>query len=207
MSSSPPLALTTLFFGGTFDPVHHGHLLIARSAAEALGFDRVALIPAAQSPHKLRYTTPSTPSHRQSMLELVCQDDPFFTLLTLELERPPPSYTYDTVHQLFQQGWGNPESSLTWLIGADQLHALPRWHRATELIRLARLAIAARPGWSFDFSSLPPEFHHLEHNIVQAPTIDISSTDIRQRVRAGLSISYLVPPKVEQYIHDHQLYR
>jgi nicotinate-nucleotide adenylyltransferase len=195
--------------GGTFDPIHCGHLLVARSAAELLGVTQIMLIPCAQSPHKASgpQADLSQSHHRLAMLEAVAREDPLFKVLSIELDRPPPSYTYETVNQLFQQGWGKPGSDLAWLIGADQLQALPRWHRASELIEQIRFVIAARPGWSFDFNSLPPAFRALEHNVLPIPSIDISATQVRQRVRSGQSIRYLVPAPVERYIQDHQLYK
>lgn len=137
------------------------------------------------------------------MLRAAVGQDPFFGILTIELERPPPSYSYDTAEALFQDGW----SEINWLVGADQLMSLPRWHRAAELVQRVKFVVAARPGWKIDFDSLPASFRDLRHNLVVTPEVDISATDIRRRVREGRSIRGLVPDAVEKYIADHGLYR
>lgn len=192
-----------LLLGGTFDPPHVGHLVVARTAAEAIGAPGVTLLPAAQSPHKQGVTTSA--EHRLNMLHAAVEGDPFFEVSTLDLERPSPSYTYDTVQNLFQRGLRIP-NAVDWLIGGDQLMSLPRWHRAAELMQLVRFWVAVRPGSLIDFGALPATFSHLEGRIVQTPHLDISSTDIRDRVRAGKSIRYLVPEGVAEYIKTHDLY-
>ena len=121
----------------------------------------------------------------------------------MELERSGPSYTIDTLRELRQRGW--PE--VNWLIGADQVAALPRWHEPTALLREANFLVMARPGWSFDWHSLPPEFRVLQNHVVEAPLIDISATDIRRRVRERQPIDHLVPPAVADYIRDRGIYR
>ena len=195
---------SSLLFGGTFDPPHHGHLIVARSAAEAVGADRVILMPAAQSPHKQGLTVATSPaSDRLAMCRAAVAGDPQFEVSTLELDRPAPSYTYDTATELFQQGF----SCVRWLIGADQLLTLPRWHRAAELVQQIDFVIAARPGSELDFDKLPEPFRRLKSSVVTIPRLEISSTDIRQRVAGGKSIRYLVPPAVEQFIIARGLYR
>lgn len=183
--------------------MHLGHLIVSRAAAETLQLGGVALLPASQSPHKSALKAQTPAHHRLRMLELAVAGDAFFGIRTLELERPAPSYSYDTVQQLFQQG----VSTVHWLIGADQVQRLPAWHRATELVQCVEFHIAARPGWSFDFDELPEAFRQLRHKVVQTPTVDLSSTAIRERVRSGRSIRYMVPESVAAYIAEHELYR
>jgi nicotinate-nucleotide adenylyltransferase len=120
-----------------------------------------------------------------------------------ELSRDGPSYTIDTVRQLLGKGW----PQVTWLIGADQLNILPKWHEANKLVKLARLLVVARPGWTLDWNALSPEFRSLAASVIPGPAMDISSTDIRRRVGKGLSIDFLTPPAVCRYIEEHGLYR
>lgn len=195
--------MATLWFGGSFNPIHNGHLICARAVAESAGFHKVVLVPSAQPPHKPGATDLALPEHRATMCRLATQGDSLFAVDDLELTRTGPSYTIDTVAELKQRG----ETEINWLIGADMLAILPQWHRPEELVRQANLILMARPGWAFDFQSLHPAFRHLEKNIVQAPLIDVSATDIRQRFKAGKSIRYLVPEIAEQYIQERGLYR
>lgn len=192
-----------LLLGGTFDPVHHGHLIVARAAAEAIGADRVLLIPCAQSPHKTELTTTTPAHHRLEMLRQAVAGDGFFDILSLELERPPPSYSYDTAQQLFAKGY----PKLCWLIGADQLLALPRWHRASELIQQVKFVVAARPGFTVESTALPPEFRPICDHLIELPQVDISASEVRRRVAAGKSVRYLVPDSVADYIEQYRLYR
>lgn len=193
-----------LCFGGSFNPVHHGHLICARAAAEAQGFDRVILIPSALPPHKLQTTELASPHHRLEMCRRAVAGDPLFEVNDVELTRAGPSYTIDTVRELRRQGW----DQVAWLIGADMLSMLPKWRQPLDLMREAELVIMARPGWSFDWKSLPPEYQHLaDHVVPPAPLLDISATDLRRRVAEGKSIRYLTTDSVCNYIRDNQLYR
>jgi len=200
-----------LLFGGTFDPVHNGHLIVARAAAEELGFARVTLIPANNPPHKPPACAPA--ADRLAMLGLAVQGDGLFDVCDLELRRSGPSYTLDTLKALRRQ---LGEVSLHWLIGADMLADLPDWHRADEVLSLVRIVVAARPaerGTVDDvlagLSGRLGEQHirRLREGILHMPLIDISSSDIRRRVAAGQSVRYLVPEGVARYVADHGLYR
>ncbi len=197
------------FFGGTFDPVHHGHLIVARAIAEHRGFAKVAFIPAAVPPHKGQ--THAVGEHRLAMLRAAVGAEDRFDVCDLELARPGPSYTFDTLGEL-RKRFG---AELHWILGADMLEDLPNWYRAGELMDRATFVIAGRPGWEermdevFDKLSrrfTPEQVDALRQGVVPVPLIDISSTDIRRRVREGLSIRYLVPEAVEHYIHEHRLY-
>lgn len=192
-----------IWFGGSFNPIHQAHLICARAAAEAAGFDRVILVPAAQPPHKPQDTALASPLDRLRMCQLAVDGSELFRVDDLELKRTDPSYTIDTAAALKAQGWDR----ITWLIGADMLLYLPKWHEVDRLMREIDFVVMARPGWNIDWRLLPPEFRKLEKNIVQTPMIGISATDIRARVAAGLSIEYLTPPSVVRYIHDRGLYR
>lgn len=195
--------MAVLYFGGSFNPVHHGHLICARAAAEAGGFHRVVLVPSAQPPHKPRQSDMALPEMRRRMCELAVAGDPFFAVDALELVRTSLSYTLDTVRQLRAAG----VAEVHWLIGADMLQILPQWHQAEQLLREVCFWIMARPGWSIDTLDLPPAFASLRQRLLPAPLIQISATDIRHRVREGKPIDYLVPPAVAAFIRDQGLYR
>jgi len=192
-----------LCFGGSFNPIHNGHLVCSEAIARGKNFQRVVLIPSAASPHKLGHADMAGTSDRLAMCRLAVAKRELFEVDDLELERSGPSYTIDTLRELRQRGW--PE--VNWLIGADQVAALPRWHEPTALLREANFLVMARPGWSFDWHSLPPEFRVLQNHVVEAPLIDISATDIRRRVRERQPIDHLVPPAVADYIRDRGIYR
>jgi nicotinate-nucleotide adenylyltransferase len=192
-----------LILGGSFNPIHHGHLACSRAVAEALGYDRVTLIPTAQSPHKAESATMADSAHRVAMLRAAVAGDASFEVDELELSRPGPSYTIDTAAALSGTGQG----PINWLIGADMLLYLPHWHRIDELMNQVAFVVMARPDWPIDWTQLPAKIQHLKARVIEAPLISISSTDIRARVSRGLSIRYLTPDAVCQYIERYGLYR
>ncbi len=196
--------------GGSFDPIHHGHLVSARSIAERHRLDRLVLIPSARPPHKQGIAL-TDPLHRLAMARLAVEGDGFFEVSDMEMRRAGPSYTFDTVTE-FRKKLG-PSDELFWIIGADTLPELPTWYRIAELVSLVRIVTATRPGWQ------PPDTEVLSRaigidraqellaNCLPTPPIDVSATDIRARVKAGLSIEHLVPTAVASYIEAHALYR
>lgn len=190
-SSSRPLKLA--LYGGTFDPIHHGHLILAREAVEQLGLDRVVFVPAAQSPFKP--TQISAPEEvRAAMVRAAIAGEDGFELDESEIRRGGTSYTIDTVEAAAAR-W--PGAELWWLIGEDHLAQLPAWHRYEDLAKLVRFAVFARAGngnASHGFPRLTRQ-------------VDISSTEIRTRVARGDSIRYLVPEAVRALIEGHRLYR
>jgi nicotinate-nucleotide adenylyltransferase len=179
-------------FGGTFDPIHHGHLILARDAREQLGLDSVIFVPAAISPHKLRQR-PAAAESRVEMLRAAIQGEPYFCLDTMELERPAPSYTVDTMEALKAR---EPEAEFVCLIGEDNVAQLPSWHRFSDLSKMVEFAVLDRTGLE---STHPYPIIHRH--------LDISATDIRNRVARGESIRYLVPPAVGEIIRERHLYR
>jgi nicotinate-nucleotide adenylyltransferase len=194
--------MRTLWFGGSFNPIHSGHLICSRAVAETAGFDRVVLVPSGQPPHKAGDTSIADAEHRLAMCRIAVSGDPLFAVDDLELRRAGPSYTLETARQLRANG----EQEISWLIGADMALSLPHWHKPLELLSQVNFILMARPGWSLDWDKLPPEYRHLAKNVVQAPQLDISSTHLRNRLGAGLSIQYLTPPGVVDYIRQNQLY-
>lgn len=194
--------MKTLCLGGSFNPIHHGHLICARAVMEELGYQQVMLIPSAQPPHKSSSVDMAAPEHRLRMCQLAVDQSANFAVDDLEIRRNGPSYTLDTARELKARGW----SEIHWLIGADMLNLLPQWHRPPELLKEVHFVIMARPGFTFEWSELPVEFQSLKNSVVETPLIDISSTDIRRRVRAGLPIEFLTPPPVERCILELKLY-
>lgn len=193
-----------LCFGGSFNPIHLGHLICARAVAESAGFDRVVLIPTRQPPHKPPSPDLAAPADRLEMCRLAAGEQPdLFEVDDVELSRTGPSYTIDTVAALATRGWG----PIHWLIGADMLLYLPKWYHAPELLKQVQFVVMARPGFAMDSSKLPAELRRLEKNLIPAPLIDISATDIRKRAAQGESIAYLTSPSVADYISQRGLYR
>lgn len=199
-----------LLFGGSFDPIHLGHLIVSRHVAEQLSIPRVVLIPGARPPHKPDHVLASAPD-RLAMCRLGVADEPRFEISDWELGRPGPNYTLHTVEHF--RSVAPPRAALYWLIGMDSLSELGTWYHAGELVQACTIVTAARPGFAapdtvaLARSFAPPQAEHLRRHIVEGPRIDISGTDIRARVRAGRSIRYLVPEQVRQYIEERSLYR
>jgi nicotinate-nucleotide adenylyltransferase len=195
--------MPTLCFGGSFNPIHDGHLRCAQVVAEKGGYERVLLIPSARPPHKPDPADLAPAADRLAMCRLAAADRPLFAVSDIETRRGGPSYTIETAQELRRQGF----STINWLIGADMLLYLPKWHRVSELLREVHFVVMARPGWTIDWERLPGAFRHLRNHVVEAPLIDISATEIRRRVREGLPIEHLTPVAVAKYIHEHGLYR
>ncbi|MBI5724315.1 MAG: nicotinate (nicotinamide) nucleotide adenylyltransferase [Planctomycetes bacterium] len=205
------MARQIVLMGGTFDPVHCGHLIVARAAAEKCGFDRITLLPAGSPPHK--HSPLADGSHRLAMLRLAVTGDALFEISDLELSRTGPSYTFDTVAGFKTAG---RQTAVAILVGMDMLELLPAWHRAAELLKIADFIIAVRRPWLDRMRRIqsklneafgPRQARKLTGRIIETPLIDISSTDIRSRVRQGLPIRYLVPQAVEEYVLSKGLYR
>lgn len=205
------MAQTVAIFGGTFDPVHCGHLIVARCAAEAANLPRILLQPAATPPHKPG--PQARPEDRLEMLRLAVAREDRLDVSDIELSSPGPSYTIDAVERLAGL---HPGCDLVWMIGADMLEDLPNWHRAQELVERIDFLIAARPGWEDEMRTSRQKLaevfgrdraERICSGIVETPRIEISSTDIRRRRRRGLSVGYLVPEAVEEYIREKGLYR
>ncbi|KPK76708.1 MAG: hypothetical protein AMJ79_05720 [Phycisphaerae bacterium SM23_30] len=199
-----------LLFGGTFDPIHHGHLIIARAAAEQLQVEKVILIPSAQPPHKTNAAV-STTKDRLRMTQLAVAGDTLFEVSDCELQRRGPSYTLETVR--YFRGLYGAEIQLYWLIGADSVGELLSWYRIEQLVDECIIVTASRPDYHLDqFSALQPalkekQIKRIKKHILNTPMIDISATEIRRRAGQNLSIYYLTTPKVANYIINRRLYK
>jgi nicotinate-nucleotide adenylyltransferase len=197
-------------YGGSFDPIHNGHLIIARAVAERLGLERVILLPSANPPHKPGERLAEL-AHRAQMVKLAIADEPLFEFSDYDLTRTGPSYTIDTVNHF--RGLLGPQADLHWIIGADSLAELTTWHRAAELVDACRIVTAARTGWEqIAWDELAAaldetQIAKLKTGVLDTPVVEISSTDIRRRIRQGLSVRYLLAEKVLEYIERHGLYR
>lgn len=190
--------------GGTFDPVHLAHLVLAERAYEQLGLDRVHWLPAGDPWRKAdRAVSPS--EHRLAMVRLAIRGNPAFQVCSLELERKGPTYSVDTLAEL---GKKNPGSELMFLLGWDALEDLPNWHEPERLMQLARLAVASRSGERLAPDALDRLLPGLAARVVwiEMPRLDISGTELRRRAAAGDSLRYLVPEGVEAYIREQGLY-
>jgi len=189
--SDVPGRLRLGLYGGSFDPIHHGHLILAREAREQLGLDRVIFIPAAVSPHKL-VQPPAPAEFRLEMVRASIDGEPGFEVDDLEIRRPPPSYSIHTVRQ-YRETY--PEADLFYLIGGDNLTDLESWVSIDELRALCQFVLLGRG--SSEPVGLP---------VIDRP-VDISSTDIRNRVASGRSIRYLLPEPACEVILRQNLYR
>lgn len=195
--------------GGSFNPVHSGHLVLAQDALEQFGLARVVFVPAAQPPHK---PSPglAPASDRLEMLRLAVSGDARFEVSDIELQRGGVSYTVDTLRQFREQRPGAP---LSFIIGGDTLRELHTWREIYTVLDLADLVTVARPGFRSDdlneatLRLRDPWPRRLAANVATGHLIEISSTDVRARVARGQSIRYLVPAAVEQYILSRALYR
>ncbi|MDA0577288.1 MAG: nicotinate-nucleotide adenylyltransferase [Verrucomicrobia bacterium] len=195
--------------GGTFNPIHVGHMILAQSALEAYELSSVIFMPCATPAHKGRQALLSG-KHRLAMVERAIGWNPFFEVSDVELQRTGVSYAVDTVSVLTRQ---RPQAQLFFIIGTDTLLELHKWRSVYDLLALCRFITFGRPGPALDAlgaKSLnldPPWPERLMKDVTAGRLLDVSSTDIRYRVAEGLSIRYLVPPEVEMYIAEHRLFR
>ena len=193
--------------GGTFDPVHIGHLIIAEEVREKLGLEAVIFLPAGQPWIKADRTIASG-EHRLQMLKLALGSNPFFKLSSLELERKGSTYSVDTISILRAEL--GPGVQLYFIVGFDALRQLPQWKEPASLIQMCQMVGVKRPGCSeLDLPALEAVVPGISHRLtlLDVPQIGISSSEIRERVARGLSIRYLVPEAVEEYIRNYGLYR
>ncbi|AQP53249.1 nicotinic acid mononucleotide adenylyltransferase [Vagococcus penaei] len=181
--------------GGGFNPVHHGHLIIADQVREQLGLDEFYLMPSYLSPHIDEKKVISA-QHRLKMLECAIKDNPTLAIETCEITRQGKSFTYETIKQLVDE---NPDTRYYFVIGGDMVEYLPKWHRIDELVQLVQFVGVNRPGYAVE-SPYPLIW-------VDVPLLDISSSMIRQKIRQGCSVRYYTPDAVIDYIEKEGLYR
>jgi nicotinate-nucleotide adenylyltransferase len=206
----PPVVPGSLgILGGTFDPVHVGHLAVAEAARDALGLERVAFVPAGLPPHKTDRPV-SAPEHRLAMVELAIAGNPAFSVRSLELERPGPSFSVDTLEELAaEERAAGREPDLVFILSAEAFRSLPTWREPGRILSLARLAVVPRDGYpDATAASLADRFPGRADRAVflDGPRIRLAATDLRDRAACGRSLRYLVPDAVAAYIGDHDLY-
>jgi len=193
--------------GGTFDPIHYGHLYIAECARHKFALSKVLFIPSGQPVHKRR-TNILDPVHRLQMTRLAVESNPFFEVSTVEVDREGPTYTVDTMELLYSEGSGKEE--FFFITGADAILEILTWKDVTRIFELCQFIAVTRPGYSFDrmnrvLRNLPGKQRARIH-IYETGGILISSTEIRERVMLGEPVKYLLPENVEKYIKAHKLY-
>ncbi|MGC5583955.1 nicotinate-nucleotide adenylyltransferase [Ornithinimicrobium sp. W1665] len=185
--------------GGTFDPIHHGHLVAASEAAHLLDLDEVVFVPTGQ-PYRKEAAEVSAPEHRYLMTVVATASNPRFTVSRVDVERPGPTYTRDTLRDLRRL---RPDDELFFITGADALGQILSWKGVEELWELAHFVGVTRPGHDLSDSGLPQD----KVTLLEVPAMAISSTDCRERTAAGDPVWYLVPDGIVQYIHKYGLYQ
>ncbi|MGH2576230.1 MAG: nicotinate-nucleotide adenylyltransferase [Actinomycetota bacterium] len=190
--------------GGTFDPIHHGHLLTAEEAAVQFGLNEVVFVPTGQ-PWMKEERDVSSPEHRYLMTVIATASNPRFFVSRLEVDREGPTYTVDTLRELKEQRGGDVD--LFFVTGADAVLEIFQWKDPDEILELAHFIAATRPGYDLARFEAEEPSRHKNVSVMNIPALAISSTDIRERVREGRPIRYLVPEGVESYIEKAGLYR
>ena len=193
-------------FGGTFDPPHLGHLILASEAQTQLELTRLLWVLTPDPPHKQDQVITPT-EHRLAMVKLAIQDNPAFELSRVELDRPGPHYTLDTIHIIAEQ---NPNAEIVPIIGGDSLRDLPTWHQPRDLLYACHwVGVMRRPSDAANLDALERELPGISSKVhyVDAPLLEIASRDIRSRIAHGESVRYYIPRAVYEYIEEHHLYK
>lgn len=194
--------------GGTFDPIHYGHLVAAEAVRVGFDLDKVLFIPTGNPPHK-KFKKITDAKHRYEMTVLATKNNPYFEVSRIEIDRVGTTYTVDTILQL-KKIYGE-DTQLFFITGADALLEIHTWYNFEQLLNMCELVAASRPG--FDQSELEQKRqeiqskYHKNIHVIEIPSLAISSTDIRERVRSNRPIRYLLPEEVQQYITEHSIYR
>lgn len=185
-------------FGGSFDPIHFGHLITAQSVLDKRKLDKIIFVPSFISPHKLDFDY-SSPHHRFNMVKLAIESHPQFDISDFELKKDKVSYSYETVLE-----FSKTYEEIELIIGFDNLISFNTWHKPDEILELATLVVMKR---TFDEDIKNAHKYFGEAEYVDTPTIEISSTEIRKRISGKLPIDFFIPPKVKEYICDNDLYK
>ncbi|QYY36211.1 nicotinate (nicotinamide) nucleotide adenylyltransferase [Ruficoccus sp. ZRK36] len=198
-AKAPPSPSRIGFLGGSFDPVHNGHLLVAQDAIEQLELDKVYFVPSPHTP--LRETAPAVEAvHRVAMLDLALRGDKQMRVEDCEIRLPAPSYTVDTLERLRVK---YRDARLFWIVGADHVTKFARWRQPHRLLELAELIVVGRPGKALTVpAGFPPERFHLVHG----HPFEVSSSELRKRISQGMGARFFLPRAVEAYIETHRLY-
>lgn len=191
--------------GGTFNPIHVGHLMIAEEARQSFDLEKVIFIPDSIPPHKS--VDSATPMQRLEMTKIAIEENPYFCASDMELQRTGPSYTFDTIKDL-KKKYG-PNHKLFFIAGTDTIQDLPNWLNPEALLDLCEFIGCARPDGTEAIDNIIAHFGPLGSRIhkLEVPTMELSSTELRYRIRHGISVRYFIPPKVLQYIQDNEVYQ
>ena len=189
--------------GGTFNPIHHGHLVAAEIIRDEFKLEEVLFVPSGKPPHKENDEIAS-PEHRWMMTVLATASNEYFSASAIEIERGGESYTKDTLLELKKIYGENTE--MYFITGVDAIVEISTWHRTDDLPKLAKFIAASRPGYKLDWEKIDPRFRKSTYPI-EIPALAISSTEIRRRIREGKTIKYLVPEVVEKYIYKNRFYQ
>ncbi len=202
MSLSNPIHLSRIgIFGGTFDPPHLGHLIAAEEIRQDFSLQKIFFVPSARPPHKLDLLLTGA-ACRLEMTSLATRDNPGFAVSDVEIQRPGPSYTVDTIGE-FKKRYGS-DIEIYFIMGADSIFEIRTWKNPEVLFQLCKVIVTSRPGFPLD--EVDTDLRN-KVTLAEITHIDISSTDIRRRVREGKSIRYFVPGQVEAYVRSRNLYR
>jgi len=190
--------------GGTFDPPHYGHLVLAENARTQLSLDRVLFVLAGHPPHKPRLPVAAT-DNRLEMVKAAISDNEYFAISRVDLDRQGPHYTVDMLSLLHRDF---PQVVFYFLMGGDSLAEFPHWWQAPEILQETMLAVMPRPGYDPDLVVLEQVLPGIRERVkwLDVPYLDIASSALRKRVRKGLSLRYLTPPAVQRYVFEHHLY-
>jgi len=197
--TEPPHRARLGVMGGTFDPIHHGHLVAASEVAARFDLDEVVFVPTGRPTFKLHQDV-TVPEHRYLMTVIATASNPRFTVSRVDVDRSGVTYTVDTLRDLKT---ARPDAELFFITGADAIAQIVTWKDAEELFSMAQFVAVTRPGHALSVDGLPADRVH----VLEVPALAISSTDVRARERAGQPVWYLVPDGVVQYIAKHRLYR
>lgn len=189
--------------GGTFNPVHHGHLVAAEVIRDEFRLAEVIFVPSSKPPHKENDEVAS-PEHRWMMTVLAATNNEYFSTSAIEIERGGESYTRDTLLEL-KKIYGE-KTNIYFITGADAIAEIPTWHKTEDLPKLAKFIAASRPGYKLEWGKVDARFRKCTY-LIEIPALAISSTEIRQRIREGKTVKYLVPEVVEKYIYKNKLYQ
>jgi len=190
--------------GGTFNPIHHGHLVTAEIVRDEFKLEEVLFVPSGKPPHKGNNNEIAPPEHRWMMTVLAIASNEHFSASAIEIERKGESYTRDTLLEL-KKVYGE-KTEMYFITGADAIAEISTWHKTEDPPKLAKFIAASRPGYKLEWDKIDPRFRECTC-LIEIPALAISSTDIRRRVREGKTIKYLVPEVVEKYIYKNRLYQ
>jgi len=191
--------------GGTFNPIHHGHLVAAEIIRDEFKLEEVLFVPSGKPPHKANDNDViAPPEHRWMMTVLAIATNDYFSASAIEIERGGESYTTDTLLEL-KKVYGE-KAEMYFITGADAIAEISTWHKTEDLPRLAKFIAASRPGYKLNWEKIDPRFRKCTC-LIEVPALAISSTEIRRRIREGKTIKYLVPEAVEKYIYKNRLYQ